>query len=78
MLVERAGFTEANFALGTWLPGDYDVNGHVDFNDFLWLAPCVTGPDNGPPPAGGDLFDFDHDTDVDLPDLAVFQRSFTG
>lgn len=77
VLVERAGFTEANFALGTWLPGDYDVDADVDWSDFTQIAAYLTGPDNGPPAAGGDLFDFDYDNDVDLPDLAVFQRSFT-
>lgn len=78
VLVERAGYTEANFALGTWLPGDYDVDGDVDFDDFGHFAPGITGPGNGPPPAGCDLFDFDGDNDVDLPDFAVFQESFSG
>jgi uncharacterized lipoprotein YddW (UPF0748 family) len=76
VLVERAGYTEANFALGTWLAGDYDVDGDVDFNDFAHFAPGMTGPDNSPPPAGCDLFDFDTDNDVDLTDFAVFQESF--
>jgi len=78
VLVERAGYTEANFALGVWLPGDYDVDGDVDFNDFTRFAPGMTGPDNGPPPAGCDLFDFDVDNDVDLTDFRVFQESFGG
>ena len=78
VLTERAGFTEANFALGTWLQGDYDVDAHVDADDFLHLVPDLTGPNIGPPPPGGDLFDFDVDNDVDLRDVAVFQRSFTG
>jgi uncharacterized lipoprotein YddW (UPF0748 family) len=78
VLIERAQYTEANFALGTWLPGDYDVDADVDFDDFAHLEPALTGPDNGPPPAGGDLFDFDRDGDVDLTDFAVFQESFTG
>jgi hypothetical protein len=78
VLVERAGYTEANLALGAWLPGDYDVDGDVDFDDFTNLAPAMTGPDNGPPPAGADLFDFDEDDDVDLIDFAGFQTSFGG
>jgi len=78
VLTERAGFTEANFALGTWLQGDYDVDGHVDVADYQRLVPCMTAPNVGPPPAGCDLFDFDLDNDVDLRDVAVFQRSFTG
>ncbi len=78
VLIERAGYTEANFGLGTWLPGDYDVDGDVDFDDFAQFEPALTGPDAGPPPAGGDLFDFDGDGDVDLLDFAVFQESGTG
>jgi uncharacterized lipoprotein YddW (UPF0748 family) len=78
VLIERAGYTEANFALGAWLPGDYDVDGDVDFDDFTHFEPALTGPDNGPPPAGGDLFDFDADNDVDLFDLAVLQESCSG
>jgi uncharacterized lipoprotein YddW (UPF0748 family) len=78
VLVERAGYTEANFALGIWLPGDYDVDGDVDFDDFAHFAPGITGPDSGPPPAGCDLFDFDADNDVDLADFGVFQESFGG
>jgi hypothetical protein len=78
VLVERAGYTEANFALGTWLPGDYDVDGDVDSDDFSQFEPALTGPDNGPPPAGGDLFDFDSDNDVDLIDFATFQEACTG
>ncbi|MBU0640537.1 MAG: family 10 glycosylhydrolase [Planctomycetes bacterium] len=76
VLIERAGYTEANFALGTWLPGDYDVDADVDFDDFSIFVPSLTGPDNGPPPAGGDLFDFDLDNDVDLADFSVFQEAF--
>lgn len=78
VLVQRAGFTEANFALGTWLPGDYDVDADVDRDDLGYLIPALTGPGNGPPPAGGDIFDFDVDDDVDLPDFALFQATFTG
>ena len=78
VLVQRAGYTEANFALGDWLLGDYDVDLDVDVDDLDELAPRLTGPDNGFPPAGGDLFDFDLDNDVDLFDFAEFQTAFTG
>lgn len=77
-LAERAGFTEINFALGTWLSGDYDVDSDVDWDDFEYFWPALTGPGNGPVPAGADLFDFDVDYDIDLPDFAVFQRAYTG
>jgi hypothetical protein len=76
VLVERAGFTEANLGLGTWMPGDYDVDGDVDLADYAHLAPCVTGPGDGPPPAGCDVFDFDADGDVDLRDYQDFQDAF--
>ena len=76
VLVERAGYTEANFGLGIWLPGDYDGDGDVDIDDFTHFHEAMTGPDNGPPPAGGDLFDFGNDSDVDLADFQTFQASF--
>ncbi len=76
--VDRAGYTEANFALGVWLPGDYDVDGDVDFADFQHFAGALTGPDLGPPPAGGDIFDTDDDIDVDMQDFATFQAAFSG
>jgi len=38
----------------------------------------MTRPDAGPPPAGGDRFDFDTDDDMDLVDFASFQNAFTG
>ncbi|MCP4250726.1 MAG: family 10 glycosylhydrolase [bacterium] len=78
VLVQRATFTEANFALGTWLPGDYDVDADVDIDDYQNLDACQTGPDGGPLAAGCDLFDFDDDDDVDLEDHRVFQESFSG
>jgi uncharacterized lipoprotein YddW (UPF0748 family) len=76
VLVERAGFTEANLALGDWLPGDYDVDGDVDLDDYGYYALSMTGPGGGPIPAGGDVFDFDLDADVDVRDFQVFQESF--
>ena len=78
VLIERAGFTEANIALGTWLFGDYDVDGDVDAADFAEFAPNLTGPDNGPPPAGTDLFDTEPDNDLDMQDVLEFQKGFTG
>jgi hypothetical protein len=78
VLVERAGFTEANLGLGDWLPGDYDVNGRVDITDYLQFETCLTGPDGNPLSAGCDLFDFDLDGDADQADFHVFQEAFTG
>ena len=75
VLVERAGFTEINFALGAWALGDYDVDGDVDLDDYAEFAACMTGPEGGPLAAGCDLFDFDDDADIDLQDYQVFQSS---
>jgi hypothetical protein len=52
------------------------VDGDVDWDDFLRIEPSIVGPDNGPPPAGGDVFDFNADLDVDLADFTLFQQSF--
>ncbi len=71
--VVRAGYTEANFALGTWRPGDYDVDGDVDAHDWVMFQPALTGPALGPPPPGGDVFDLNADLDVDLADFAGMQ-----
>ncbi len=78
VLVERAGMTEVNFAIGPWLPGDYDVDGDVDVADYVRFADCVTGPNAGPIAAGCDLFDVDADGDVDAEDFQTFQEAFTG
>ncbi len=78
VLIERAGYSEANFALGDWLPGDYDVDGDVDWQDFARLEGCLTGPAADSPAAGCDLFDFDGDDDVDLLDYQVLGASFAG
>ncbi len=78
VLVEPAGYTEANFALGGWLPGDYDVDLDVDAEDYAEFELALTGPDVGPPPAGGDVFDFNDDNDVDMDDFQLFQVAFTG
>lgn len=73
--VDPAGFTLANLGLGNWLPGDENVDGMVDATDFSTWTPSMTGPDNGPIPAGGDLFDFDQDDDVDLHDFQGLQTA---
>jgi hypothetical protein len=75
VLITPGGYTEANLALGDWVTGDYDVDGDVDFTDFEQFAPPITGPDNGPPLPGADLFDFDSDNDIDMTDFSVFQAS---
>ena len=56
--------------------GELDCDGDVDLDDFALFADCITG-------VGGDVSltecapaDYDGDNDVDLIDVAVFQRLF--
>lgn len=78
VLLERAGYTQANFALGPWLPGDYDVDRDVDATDAAAFFNCFTGPDAGAIGAGCDLFDFDADADLDLQDFSLMQTAIGG
>lgn len=61
-------------------PGDADRDGDLDASDALALFGCLTGPAPQGPPAGNcPTFDFPMaDADVDLVDVAAFQRTFTG
>jgi hypothetical protein len=57
-------------------PADLDGDGHVDLDDFAFLANCLEGPGVGnvaPPCAAAD---FDEDDDVDLQDFAAFQEAY--
>ena len=63
--------------------GDYDADGDVDLNDYLFFFECADGPDQPPGPPVSDCaavclraFDLDADGDVDLHDFASFQQSF--
>jgi hypothetical protein len=62
--------------------GDYDGDGDVDGDDFWYWAACMNGPGGGELPPGCEVFDFDlflaPDGKVDLADLAMFARVFTG
>ncbi len=58
--------------------GDYDCDQDVDAADFGYWLSCFTGPDAGPLAEGCQVFDFDHDADVDLIDAAGLQAAFTG
>jgi hypothetical protein len=58
-------------------PGDWDGDGEVDLLDYQQLRTCLLGtlvPSSG----GCAFFDADYDGDVDMRDVAVFQREFTG
>ena len=65
--------------------GDYDSDQDVDGRDFYFFHECLTnrrpgisgGPGNDAGP-GCRFADFDDDTDVDLRDVAAFQRTFRG
>lgn len=64
----------------TWpvLPaGDFDCDADVDADDFAFFAGCLSGPDV-PASVSCEYAGQDVDGDVDLADLAVFQRAFTG
>ena len=60
--------------------GDYDGDGFTTLDDFARFWMCLTGPVPPHPPLGPGcrLFDLDPDDDVDLADLANFQRAFNG
>ncbi len=53
-----------------------DAAGVIDLADFSPLPPCLTGPGPTTCLTGCDVFDLDADHDVDLTDLAGFQRAF--
>ncbi|MCO6438780.1 MAG: hypothetical protein J5J06_16925 [Phycisphaerae bacterium] len=65
---------------GFWFPldpGDCNIDGNVDLLDYDDLRNCLAGP--------ADLFatgcgclNLDHDLDIDLADIALFQHAFRG
>jgi CxxC motif-containing protein (DUF1111 family) len=59
--------------------GDWDNNNRVDEFDWFFLEPLMTGPDAGTvtPDHSGAVVDIDQDGDVDMADMALFQRAFT-
>lgn len=67
-------------AIGMHYEVDYDKDGAIGINDFDVFAGCLGGPDVvgacGPDTAAA--ADLDRDDDVDLGDMQVFQRLFTG
>ena len=58
--------------------GDFDSDGGVDLGDFYFFHECASnsGPEDDAGP-GCRFADMDHDTDVDLRDVAGFQNAFT-
>jgi len=58
-------------------PGDVDLDGDIDLDDYGTVAGCLSGPTTAYPP-GCVLCDFDGDGDVDLSEFATFMVSYTG
>jgi hypothetical protein len=65
-------------------PGDFDEECDVDLLDYMYLMACLSTSGPGTQPGPDDClaayrgFDFDLDNDVDMVDVAAFQRVFTG
>jgi hypothetical protein len=58
--------------------GDCNSTGCVNLLDYDDFEFCLSGPDGALGESWCNCFDIDSDNDVDLTDLARFQRSFTG
>lgn len=56
---------------------DWNADCDVRLDDYAVFASCVSGPDVLYSP-GCEVFDSDLDDNVDLTDVAAFQRAFTG
>ena len=66
---------------GFWFeepPDDCNSDGWVNLLDCNDLNDCLLGPDVGPLPQECRCFDLDGDDDIDLADVARFQREFAG
>ena len=63
-------------ALTNFTVGDFDNNQVVNGIDWLSLEPCLMGPGIGPPSVACEPGDLENDSDVDLGDVARFQRRF--
>jgi len=74
--------------IGAWLvlgapaladmPGDVDLDGDVDGGDFGSLSACLSAPEISVDATCAEFLDLDFDADVDLLDVAIFQRCFSG
>ena len=77
--IERAGYTEANLALGDWLFGDYDVDADVDGRRLRAIRP---GPGPVPttarPPPAATCSTSTPTTTSTCTTPAEFQAAFTG
>jgi hypothetical protein len=59
-------------------PGDSNGDGGVDLFDYAELNTCASGPGGAPVDPSCACFDLDEDQDIDLKDVAEFQRLFSG
>ncbi|MBI4717902.1 MAG: hypothetical protein HY763_08880 [Planctomycetes bacterium] len=76
-LFDVAGVGVGSLVLTLVAPtGDGDGDHDVDLADYRDLSECLTGPGPGPIGAGCAAFNLDPDTDIDLRDVAGFQRVF--
>jgi hypothetical protein len=62
----------------TWQPGDTDLDGDVDMEDFGRFQTCLRGPGVEQPDADCTRARLDNDPDVDLDDLAIFKACLSG
>ena len=65
------------YSITSWLLGDRDFDGDVDWQDFTQFHDCMNGVGT-PTQAECRVFDFDVDGDVDLCDFGGFQAAFGG
>jgi hypothetical protein len=64
--------------VGIGMFGDADTDGDVDFADFGLLASCLAGPGVAYSSQTCCRLDFDGEGDIDMVDMAHFQRVFSG
>jgi hypothetical protein len=72
---------EFTLAGGFWFgqpPGDGNGDGGVNLADYAELHTCASGPGGEPVDPSCACFDLDADQDVDMEDVAAFQRLFSG
>ena len=72
-----AGAAQFAGSLSGWIGppwGDTNDDGAWTAQDWPGLADCLTGPGLSPPPGTCEGLDLDCDLDVDLAELAAFQR----
>ncbi|UCE59887.1 MAG: hypothetical protein JSU63_20885 [Phycisphaerales bacterium] len=72
---------DLTLAGGFWFgqsPGDSNEDGGINLLDYVELNACASGPGSTLTVPSCACFDHDGDEDVDLEDVAEFQRMFSG